>query len=1329
MIRKRLFFTAAIVLGLALLAVGFALYTLQTSWFKQQVRDKIISAAEQASGGRVEIGSFNYHWRSLTAEFSDFVVHGAESPTGPPLLQAASVQVRLRIVSLLHRNVDIALLKVDRPRLYLHVAPNGTTNLPATRLTASVSQFVQQLLTLKVGRFEFENWLVQVDARKFPVTARGDDLNVVLKYQSAAPGYSVSLGSRAVHVYTNRLHEVSGSLKLNAHLERDRLVVDSFSLASGNSTLSAHGALLHFAYPASDFAVAARLDAAELATVASVPGIHGGQIELNGAVHYDDTTGLVYDGGLAGRNLTYSSRELALNQAKITSHVFANRDGAKFTAFALDALGGTLRGSATLMADGNLRFNGNFTGWNTHEVSALARIHPLPWGGVANGRLELSGALGQRNFSVHSVAHINPSRSGVPVSGDIDLSYKQREETLAFGNSHLNLPRTQASFSGTAGKSLQVLLASSDVRDLAPILPFLSAPTAHLELPSVRNNGTIQFTGTISGPLSNPFITGDITAAQFEFKNTFWRRVRARISLAEGGVDFSSVTADSNFLNIAGSGHLGLANWTLSSNSALRLNAQFQRTDLAKLSSSYLFWKLPFAPGIASGTLNLAGSVSDPRGSAHVSIENVDAYGQRVNTIQVDARLEPNALQITKGSVRAGPALLTFSGTYQHANGVWQSGQLAIKADTNGFPLSGLAPVHRFEPGLQGQVEVHVRAALGITPDNIVPMDANGALIVRAITIDDVPYGSVTVRVGTRGKSLDANLSGALRDTRLSGTVQVQLVAGLPSTGELRLDRISLPLLYALATAKSAQRLPLNGSVAGGMTFSGPLEQPDQLRGTVQLDELQLSSAVPVSSETRSHAADLIFRNTRPVVLDAADGIATIRSFEVSGTDTTMSVRGRIPYLQKGAMDLALHGSADLRILQLFDPNLRSAGQSSIATSVSGTLANPIISGTLQLRNGSFFLGNLPMGLTAVNGAVNFNGDRATVQNLTAQSGGGAVSLVGFLTYGHGLPVYHLEANADNVRIRYAGASATATANLRLTGTSDNSVLSGTVTVSRVSFNPNADAGTLLASVAARSLAPVNETDFLTGLQLDVRIQNASDLQVSTSLSRDIEGEIDLRLRGTPDHPILLGSASVNQGDIKVFGTKYSINRGEVSFVNPVKIEPMLNLDLQTQARGISVGITISGTIGKLNINYRSDPPLQPRDIIALLTVGHTPDIAANISGSQQASTDVNALQSGANTVLGAAIAPSSSRLQKLFGVANVRIDPMVQGITNTMQRLTIEQQISRDITVTYVTNLSQTSEQIFRFEWALSPQYSLVALRDDNDEFGIDIQYKKRFK
>ncbi len=503
------------------------------------------------------------------------------------------------------------------------------------------------------------------------------------------------------------------------------------------------------------------------------------------------------------------------------------------------------------------------------------------------------------------------------------------------------------------------------------------------------------------------------------------------------------------------------------------------------------------------------------------------------------------------------------------------------------------------------------------------------------------------------------------------------------------------------------------------------------MHGTVQIQEVQLVSSVPAQVSGEAESQSLIFRNVSPIVLDVSNGVTTIRGFELGGKDTRLTVTGSIPFLQHRPMNLNVNGSMDLRFFQLLDPNVQSSGQSLVNASVRGTLSDPAVNGTLQIKNGSFFFSNLPNGLTAVNGSVKFDRDRATIEKLTAQTGGGELSLAGFVTLAAGGPlVYRLEANAENVRVRYAGSvSVTANSDLRLTGTSENSILSGSATVSRVVFNPTADVGNLLAFAAAPVESPSNEKDFLTGLQFDVRVESAANLQLNTELSRDVQAEINLRLRGTPAHPLLLGSITANQGDIRVFGTKYSINRGEVSFVNAVKIEPVLDLDLQTQAHGITVDITVSGTLGKLNINYRSDPPLQPRDIIALLTVGRTPDIASNVPNAQVAN-DVSALQSGANTVLGQAISPVSNRLSKLFGITNIKIDPMVQGITNTPQaRLTVEQNISRQITVTYVTNLSETSEQIFRLEWALSPQYSLVAVRDDNGEFGIDLQFRKRFK
>ena len=64
--------------ALALTAAAIALYALQTNWFRQQVRERILIAAETSTGGRVEIGAFNYNWHTLTAQFADFTIHGAE---------------------------------------------------------------------------------------------------------------------------------------------------------------------------------------------------------------------------------------------------------------------------------------------------------------------------------------------------------------------------------------------------------------------------------------------------------------------------------------------------------------------------------------------------------------------------------------------------------------------------------------------------------------------------------------------------------------------------------------------------------------------------------------------------------------------------------------------------------------------------------------------------------------------------------------------------------------------------------------------------------------------------------------------------------------------------------------------------------------------------------------------------------------------------------------------------------------------------------------------------------------------------------------------------
>jgi translocation and assembly module TamB len=249
-------------------------------------------------------------------------------------------------------------------------------------------------------------------------------------------------------------------------------------------------------------------------------------------------------------------------------------------------------------------------------------------------------------------------------------------------------------------------------------------------------------------------------------------------------------------------------------------------------------------------------------------------------------------------------------------------------------------------------------------------------------------------------------------------------------------------------------------------------------------------------------------------------------------------------------------------------------------------------------------------------------------------------------------------------------------------------------------------------------------------MNFDVQINTAFDTQFETSLTENLQAEANLRLRGTATNPALIGRINVTQGQVVFYGTKFAINQGSIAFYNPLRVEPVLNVDLETRARGVDVMLTISGPLNKLNLTPRSDPPLQFNEIVALLATGRTPTSDPALLAAQS-TTPQSWQQMGASALLGQAISsPVAGRLQRFFGVSNLRIDPTLPGLeTNPQARLTLEQQVTPDITFTYITNVTTSNPQVVRVEWSLSKQWSVVALREENGLFGLDFFYKRRFK
>jgi len=201
-------------------------------------------------------------------------------------------------------------------------------------------------------------------------------------------------------------------------------------------------------------------------------------------------------------------------------------------------------------------------------------------------------------------------------------------------------------------------------------------------------------------------------------------------------------------------------------------------------------------------------------------------------------------------------------------------------------------------------------------------------------------------------------------------------------------------------------------------------------------------------------------------------------------------------------------------------------------------------------------------------------------------------------------------------------------------------------------------------------------------------------------------------------------------GSLIFFGNKYALNRGSIAFYDAVKIQPILDVDLETSVKSVDVLLGVSGPIENLKLTYRSDPPLKFEDIVALLATGKTPP-DATIAAHQPAAPDQSIGQMGESAIFSQAIAdPLANRLQRVFGVSQIKIDPTFSsGSVLPQARVTLQQQVTGGITFTYTQDLTQTNSQIIRVEWALTPRFSAVATRDENGIFGVDFLYKKQFR
>ncbi len=1262
--------------------------------------------------------------------------------------------------------MDIQSLTVSDPHVYLIVGSDGRTNIPEPKIRrTSKTSTMEDILKLAVGRFNLERGIFEVEAHsRVPFAARGENLKIDLAYDLLGPRYRGTLAIQPLLMRYDDYGPAPFAVNLALTMEKNRIAIDSGTLATGATQATVKGALEDLTAPHARFQYQARVTLADVARIFRVPQLRSGRAVVDGTGDWTQAAGLVLNAKVNASGVEYRDAVLRLADFRGDGTVSVSSRGVEATRMrlsglfvhgarreavqgnlgsftlrdrnieiggvALTMLGGTFHGQASLRQLEHYAVTGELSGVDTRRAVALYSPRQLPWDALVFGPVKLEGSLRRaKELRANGTLTLSPAASGPEVHGQIQVAYDAGSGALDLGRSTLSLPNSRVDFSGALNHELKVHLETRDLDDLLPALGKTAADLP-VKLGGGPTPGAILFDGSVTGDLNNPRIAGRLHAGNVSLSNQHLDSVDGEVVASADYVRVQNATAKQGPLQAQFQGSVGLTDWTAGDTSPIAGSGTLKNATVADLAALANAKDVP-----VTGTLNASaqvnGTIAAPRVEGDVELLKGTLRDEPFDRFAAHATYTANTVTVANAQLTAGRKQVLLSATYQHQPGRFDTGRVRFDLNTNVIPIEEIRGVEALRPGIKGTVQAIARGQVELAPSTRAGYridELHADISTQGVQLGGQALGDAHLTASSEGLALRAHLDSTVAGTVVKGDGEWRLDGDFPGAATLSFSQVDLAKLKPwLSSEQKQEASQFAGSMEGVLHIEGPALNWRAMKAELRIPRFQIGPAP--GAELAAEAPTL--KNSAPIVVRFANSIITVDNAHLVGRGTDLSVSGRVLPEQKNPLDLRVDGRLDLALLEDFSKDFVTSGSVTTEATVRGSFNDPQINGRLKFDKAALNIVDVPNGISNATGTVIFTKDRATIQDLSGETGGGKVDLTGFVSYGAGQTIFRLHANAHEVRVRYPeGVSTVANANLNLTGTTDSSMLSGTVTILRTGINLQSDFSSILARSAEPVQTPSARKGLLGGMSFDVQIETAPDIQLQSSLTENLQAEANLRLRGTATNPALLGRINITQGTVNFFGTKYTLSQGSISFFNPLKVEPVLNIDLETKARGIDITLTISGPLNKLTLTPRSDPPLQFSEIVALLATGRTPTSDPSLL-TQQSTGPQSWQQMGASALLGSAIAnPVAGRLQRFFGVSQLRIDPTFAGVDNNPQaRLTLEQQVTPSITFTYITNVTQSNPQVIQVEWAFSRQWSAVALREENGLFGIDFFYKRRFK
>ena len=962
------------------------------------------------------------------------------------------------------------------------------------------------------------------------------------------------------------------------------------------------------------------------------------------------------------------------------------------------------------------------------DTAVNGPVH-VEWGGTANNIASSVIVNADLKLAPQNIKRQGAAQN-IPVTGTVKATYRGSDETVAIEKVEAHTPASNVQATGTLGVNngdpLTKLNLTADFRDLGEFDSVLNAvgyenngKKGSAALPVVLH-GDAHFQGTASGPIKNLDVKGHLQANQLQAHLGSTGDIAIDSVVADAEYSASGVSVASSTIH-RGTAVLNLSGGVKPHRVVKRRVVSYAFDDYAEvnlkvgLADAQIHDVLEIAgqgalpvTGVINVNANVSGTFGNLNGDGNLSLRNGMAYDQPYDAVTSTVSVRGQEITASSLDVKGQGVEVSGNGGYNltskhlhaHLQGdnVRLSNLLAVKK--SGTPVDG---VLTFTADANGTVNEP-----GLTAH----------LALAGATYNKQAIGQFTADVHSDRDTVFLTAHSDLLSTKLDVNGQVQLAGDYPMQAHATFSNLDVAPVLKL----TGSTLDVTSVIAGELNVSGPAKKPAMLNGSLVVNPLRVKTQ------------GLEFASAEPVRATLNSGTVRLESLHITGPETDLKASGSVQVFspdgkplpaQGGAINAQATGTLDVAIVHRLDPQIIASGKIDLNVTATGTTAKPNLGGKVTFSNTNLAYDQIPNGLSNITGSASFTDDRLVVDNVIATSGGGRIKLGGFVQFRNGL-FADLTATATAVRVRYYGVSATMNANIRLQGSGDGASLSGNVLITRFGLAETFD----FASVAGSSgdVSPPPDPDsLLNKISLNIHVQSSPALDFQNSYAH-IAGTVDLSVRGTLAVPAVLGKIIINDGSATFASTQYQLERGQIYFNNPIRIDPVIDLDATARVENYDVTIGVHGTSKNFKLTYRSEPPLSQADIFNLLALGRTQEEAAlNTQQLQQQGQDPTT-----NALLGGALnATVSNRVNKLFGGAGkVKIDPAYVGTLGTSSaRITVEQQLTRQITVTFATNVNSSAQQLIQLQYQLSDNKSVVATRDENGVFSMVYKIRKRYK